>query len=96
MIDRHVDKLTGYDSIGCSPLVVIAYCLVADFNSLCIDYIKHLGAKQYKGFDAIDLSPIKNRFETVETTANLRVYKEIRSINAEPIVLYHVLLLFKE
>jgi hypothetical protein len=96
VINEHLDKIAGYDSIGCSPSVVMVYCAVADFNALCQDYIKYAASRQYNNFDDIDLLSAENRFETVATKANLRAYREIRTRESIPIVLYHVLLSFKQ
>ena len=95
VIDEHIDKLAGYDSIGCSPIIVAVYCYVADFNDLCSKYISHLESRQYKGFDFMDLSVPNNHFELVENLAKLRVYKEMRYRETKHIIVYHVMLSFK-
>jgi len=91
-INKHLNKISRYDTIGINQIFIITYCYVNKFNQLCNNYIQHVTSINYAGFDVSSL-PIK--YEKVESKSCYQIYKETRSRNGAPISFYHILLDFK-
>ncbi len=89
-IKSHMDKLDGYNAKGCNVVVVLVYCKVKEFFTLCNNYKNYLENQQYKGFDNTNLS--NNIFDEIDSKkVNLKIFKEIRKKNNKEITLYHLL-----
>lgn len=89
-IKSHMDKLDGYNAKGCNVVVVLVYCKVKEFFTLCNNYKNYLVNQQYKGFDNTNLS--NNIFDEIDSKkVNLKIFKEIRKKNNKEITLYHLL-----
>lgn len=95
VIKEHLDKIAGYNPESLSPVIILAYCDVADFSALAKNYQSDLKSRQYVGFDPT--ATLAHTIEVVENKADkvkpsLKVYKEIRHRDDTPICFYHFLL----
>lgn len=88
VIEEHLDKIAGYDNEALSPIFIMAYCDVSNFETLSDGYKKVITDKEYNSF-----SREKNyAISIIEDSDQLWIAKEKRFRKNKEIVFYHFLL----
>ncbi|UUY08995.1 hypothetical protein LRS11_02890 [Pseudomonas sp. J452] len=88
VINEHLNKVAGYNSVGASPIIVVVYVASPDFNKLCMDYQLHINSIDYEGFDTRCKGHAAN---DLIRESHLSCYHEVRSIQGCGIHFYHYL-----
>lgn len=89
-IDKHLDKVSGYDLIGNSPTIILIYSSSPNFGALCGSYTSYVSTRDYAGFEAESL-PTNIALLDYYKRSNIRIYQEERLREGERIVFYHIL-----
>lgn len=89
VIQEHLDKVAGYSPECLSPIIVLVYCSMKNFNKFSQQYSEDLRSRQYKGFDPIN--PANFIVRNIENFPFLKVYNEIRLRDSAPVVFNHYL-----
>jgi len=90
VISQHLDKIAKYDNESLSPVFVVAYCGVKDFDSLVSGYVNFIIHRDYAGFTA---EPEKDKnIEILHHRDYLWLGMERRHRNHREVILYHLLL----
>lgn len=90
VISEHINKIAGYDNESLSPVFIVAYCDVNDFDALVRGYSAFIASQNYTGF-TID-SLIGSSVGTLDCTDHLWLGMERRSRGQREIIFYHLLL----
>jgi hypothetical protein len=90
VISEHLNKIAGYDKESLSPVFVVAYCAVSDFDNLVRDYAKFIATQDYVGFTAESVTG--RRVETQQDANHLWLGMEQRRRGNREIIFYHLLL----
>lgn len=90
VISEHLDKIAGYDNESLSPIFIVAYCDVNDFDGLVRKYEEFITSRDYVGFTVE--SKISSRTQTLPYMENLWLGMERRYRNHREIVIYHLLM----
>jgi hypothetical protein len=90
-IREHLDKISKYNSVGASPVMVVVYTATDDFTQLCSQYARYILEIEYEGFDPGASIPLTRKLMK-KVKATSAYYEEIRYINQVPIKIYHQLL----
>jgi hypothetical protein len=86
VISTHLNKIAHYDNESLSPVFIVVYCDVNNFQSLCNKYLSHIRDLNYDGFSELsDVTPLNE-------TDHLHLIFDIRSRANKEIVFYHLLL----
>jgi len=94
-IKDHLNKLTKYDQIGKSPLLVLVYTFSPDFNNLSDKYKDFVTKENYEGFD--NVLPQKDDSLSLLDNCNLpgyKIYKESRLRAGKTVNVIHALIDF--
>lgn len=94
VINKHLHKISNYNSAGMSPIFVVVYAACNDFKSLCAAYKEHVDKLDYEGFEPGNRSGLKQRKPKMPSV-NAEYFEEARQINGKEISIYHHLLHFK-
>lgn len=90
-INKHHNKINGYNVSGCKTVAFVAYVQIKDFSILAQDYKNHISKNDYSGYQR------KSNHEIIEVEtnfANIKLFKEIRLRNEAEITFLHFLLDF--
>ncbi|TDF35516.1 hypothetical protein EYS14_19045 [Alteromonadaceae bacterium M269] len=90
VITEHLNKLAGYNPEGLSPIFILIYSQVIDFNALCSKYKSLIEEQEYTNFSA----PI-NKNEELDrnrSSGRLFTFSETRGYRSQEITFYHCLL----
>lgn len=91
-LDRHIDKIYRYDTIGNMFNIILSYVSVSDFSKFCEKYFKHIKEYQY----IYPLISADDRFEVEDFLyADIRVMQTIHNRNGCDTILYHVCVLIR-
>lgn len=93
VINEHLNKIARYDEECLSTVFIVAYCDVDDFKTLVNSYKAHIPTISYTGFLA-QPSP-RTDLTTLHNKRSFWLGREIRFINSEEVVFYHLMLNFK-
>ena len=88
-IEEHLNKLDGYNSIGCKLIIVMVYCDVEDFKKFSDSYKGYISSIDYKGFYKNDDYNIN---EKDSESSNIRIFCESRYKNNDKVLIYNYLL----
>ncbi len=91
-IEKHLNKLDGYNASGCKLILVFVYTKENDFVKYSTSYKDKISNMNYKGFDNIKLPVNVEKIDSQSSTIHL--YKEIRQKNKEKTSILHYLLDF--
>lgn len=90
VINKHLNKLSKYDTIGLSPIFVVSFCYFKEFLHKSKEYFDLLKTKQYAGFDDIDSGT--HILKVLETTAYLATAVEYRYRRGQKVSIFHILI----
>ncbi|MEO9385212.1 hypothetical protein [Chromobacterium phragmitis] len=90
VIAEHLDKIAGYDNESLSPVFMMAYCDVGNFEALTSGYAEYIANKVYSGFNFSSGSC--SRIEIQKDTHFLWLGMERRLRNHQEVIFYHLLL----
>jgi hypothetical protein len=90
IISEHLNKISGYDNESLSPVIIVAYCDVNDFDGLVRGYSEFIAKQDYTGFTVGSEKGIAE--EKQVCTNQLWLGRELRRRNQREIVFYHLLL----
>ena len=88
VIEEHLDKIAGYDNEALSPIFIMAYCDVSNFESLSDGYKTLINSKEYVSFS----KPPIHEINVLEDNDQLWIAKEKRFRKSKEIIFYHFLL----
>lgn len=91
-LDKHIDKIYGYDMVGNMFNIILSYVSVSDFSEFCEKYFEHIKEHQY----LYPLISANNSFMVEEFPySDIRVMKTVHNRNNCDTVLYHVCMLIR-
>lgn len=91
-LDKHIDKIYGYDMVGNMFNIILSYVSVSDFSEFCEKYFEHIKEHQYP----YPLISANNSFVVEEFPySDIRVMKTVHNRNNCDTVLYHVCMLIR-
>lgn len=90
VINKHLNKLSKYDTIGLSPIFVVSFCYFKEFLRKSKEYFDLLKTKQYAGFD--DIESGTHILQVLETTAHLSTAVEYRYRRGQKVSIFHILI----
>lgn len=90
IISDHLNKIVGYDNESLSPVFIVAYCDVNDFDALVRGYSAFVTSQNYTGFTAD--SQTDSSVKEMDYTDHLWLGMEQRRRGPREIILYHLLL----
>lgn len=93
VIGEHLNKIASYDNESLSPVFIVAYCDVNDFDALVSGYSTFINDQQYKGFNMN--SPTGSSLKQLESTDHLWLGQERRQRGHCEVIFYHLLLNMK-
>lgn len=86
VISTHLNKISHYDNESLSPVFIVVYCDVNDFQKLCTNYSDQIRVLNYEGFcESSDVSLPRE-------TDNLCLISDTRTRGIKKIIFYHLLL----
>lgn len=94
VINKHLHKVSNYNSAGMSPIFIVVYAACNEFKSLCAAYKEHVEKLEYEGFEPGHNSGLRQRKPKIPSV-NAEYFEETRQINGKKISIYHHLLHFK-
>ncbi len=94
VINKHLHKISNYNSAGMSPIFIVVYAACNEFKSLCAAYKDHVEKLDYEGFEPGHNSGLRQRKPKMPSV-NAEYFEETRQINGKEISIYHHLLHFK-
>lgn len=89
VIVQHLNKISGYDAEALSPVFMVAYCDVKDFNTLALGYHNFISKIEYAGYKK-DGQAVKIDEESV--TDNFWICTETRLRGGRDVMFCHLLL----
>ena len=92
VINKHLNKLSKYDTVGLSPIFIVSFCYFNDFIIKSNTYFENLKKKQYLGF--ADIDPKTHSITRIEkdTIAHLATAVETRYREGQTIKIFHILI----
>ncbi len=90
VIQSHLNKVAGYDQECLSPVFIIAYCDVVNFEGLCDKYYEDTKVRNYSAFEKSGAQD--DNIQNIESSQTVNFYKEVRYRNRKPIVIYHMMI----
>lgn len=90
VIFEHLNKIAGYDNESLSPVFIIAYCDVNNFEELVRGYAETISKNDYLGYSVATGG--SSQVETQNSTDNLWLGMERRRRGHREIIFYHLLL----
>lgn len=90
VISDHLSKIAGYDNESLSPVFIVAYCDVSDFESLVKRYVDFVNGENYAGFSP-SIAP-GARLTEQKKAGHVWMGIETRRRGDQDISLYHLLL----
>jgi hypothetical protein len=90
VIFEHLNKIAGYDNESLSPIFIVAYCDVSDFDALVRDYSSFIASQNYTGFPVNLMTG--SGVETLDSPDHIWLGMERRWRNHQEIIFYHLLL----
>lgn len=92
-LDRHIDKIYRYDTVGNMFNIILSYVSVSNFSKFCEKYFKHIKEHQY-------LYPLLSADDSFRVEnfpySDIRVMKTVHNRNGCDTVLYHVCVLIRQ
>ena len=85
-LDKHIDKIYMYDTLGNKFNFIVSYVLVKDFKSFCNKYVEHVEKRQYK----YELIGIEKEFQSKYPYSDIRVLMTKHNRNGIETLLYHI------
>ena len=85
-----VTKIAGYDNESLSPIFIVAYCDVSDFDALVRDYSSFIASQNYNGFTVNSVTG--SHVETLDSPDHIWLGMERRRRSRREIIFYHLLL----
>lgn len=95
VISDHLSKISGYDNESLSPVFVVAYCDIVDFQALIDGYVTLVGSMDYVGFTRPAFSG-EVQVLTWQRSAHRWLGVERRHRGHKEIIIYHLLLNMRE
>jgi len=86
IINKHLNKIAGYDQQCLSPVFVISYCDVNDFSMLCENYKNYVFSTEYNGY-----TKSEDLLVTKHDTESIKAYQEVRYRSNKSITFFHFL-----
>lgn len=91
-IDKHLDKIFGYDTLGNEANIILNYITVSHFMDFLNKYISYMKERNWK----YPLVSIDEKCEEFEISySSIRVLKTIHERNGKNTCLYHICALIK-
>ncbi|WP_368710662.1 hypothetical protein [Paraburkholderia caribensis] len=90
VISEHLGKIAGYDNESLSPVFIVAYCDVADFEGFIPRYVGFINEEDYAGFST-SIGPGSQLTEQ-KNAGHVWMGLETRHRDGQDISFYHVLL----
>ncbi|BBF85502.1 hypothetical protein DLM_1886 [Aquitalea magnusonii] len=90
VISDHLNKIAGYDNESLSPVFIVAYCDVNDFDALVSGYSAFIASQNYTGFTIDSLTD--GSIRTLDFKGHLWIGMERRWRGHREIIFYHLLL----
>jgi hypothetical protein len=90
VISDHLNKIAGYDNEFLSPIFVVAYCDVGDFEGLVERYVDFVNGEDYAGFSP-SIAP-DTRLTEQKKAGHVWMGVETRHRGDQDVSLYHLLL----
>lgn len=90
VISEHLNKIAGYDNESVSPVFIVAYCDVNDFDALVRGYSAFIASQNYTGYTVDSLTG--SSLEGLDCTDQLWLGMERRRRGYREIIFYHLLL----
>lgn len=91
-LDRHINKIYNYDTVGNKFNVLLVYVTVADFSAFCDRYRQHVREFNYPYPMIADEDIIMEDFEY----SNIKVIKISLNRNNHKTELYHICVLIEK
>lgn len=89
-LDRHIDKIYRYDTVGNMFNIILSYVSVSNFSKFCEKYFKHIKEYQY----IYPIISADDRYEVEDFPyADIRVMQTMHNRNGCDTILYHVCVL---
>lgn len=86
-LDKHIDKIYGYDTAGNSFNVVLSYVTLANFSEFCSKYIEHIETHTYP----YPLIAIEDNIVIGDNTyADIKIMKTSHNRNGKRTDLFHI------
>lgn len=90
VIFEHLNKIAGYDNESLSPVFIVAYCDVNNFEQLVRGYAETISKSDYDGYTM--KTGVGSQVEIQNFTENLWLGMERRRRGHREIIFYHLLL----
>lgn len=92
-LDKHIDKIYSYDTVGNIFNIILSYVRVSDFSKFCEKYSNHIKEHQY----LYPLISVDDSFRVKDLSySDIRVMKTVHNRNGCDTVLYHVCVLIRK
>lgn len=90
VIDDHLNKIAEYENECLSPVFIVAYCDIAEFDTFVTKYSERISKLNYEGFTFGPSSAM--RLQQESKTSNLWLGRETRLRGDTEVILCHVLI----
>ena len=91
-LDRHLDKVYRYDTVGNMFNIILSYVSVSNFSKFCEKYFEHIKKYQH----VYPLISADDRYEVENFPyADIRVMQTVHDRNDCNTILYHVCVLIR-